>query len=272
MSNYLADWTKAKKDFAATAVGELQKGGAAIPAEIRQGVVTLLKTETGLTPALKEVDAAFGKKYRKAVMQGLTKVHAVIEKTIMAVQAVSQKARSAAMDATDHAAQGALDEIHMAGVVFNRTIGGFETRIAKELESLQEEKSADGATKIDIISIEGDVNGALAKFKSATKPFAILEKQYKLLPAIEPAVKAMQAYSKAAARTEVKAAITALDGFIAGVTKFDDHRKKMAATDKPNSTYFKAADSLATALRAVVAQRATVSMKNLKQLEANGVA
>lgn len=38
-----------------------------------------------MTPALKEVDAAFAKKYRKAVMQGLTKVHAVIEESAMQV-------------------------------------------------------------------------------------------------------------------------------------------------------------------------------------------
>ena len=270
MSNFLADWSKAKKEFTVAVAGQLQAGGAAFPADVRQGVVAFLKAETGLTPALKEVDAAFGKKHRKSVMQGLTKVHAVIEKTAMQAQGIALKAGSKAGEVTDDKAKRALDEIQMLGLDFKRTITGFEVRIAKDLEKLQEAKSPDGV-KIDIISLEGDMNGAIAKFKTDTKAFGEAEKRLKMLGAVEPAVKAMQAYSKAVARTEVNAAITGLEAFFTAVDKADGYRKKAAATSaKTDATYIKAADSLCAALRSIKSQRGTDSMKNLKKLEADG--
>ena len=272
MSDFLADWNKAKKDFTTGVVGELQKAGAGIPADFRQEVVALLKAETGMTPALKEVDAAFAKKYRKAVMQGLTKVHAVIEKSAMQVQRVAVRAGNKATEVTERNAQNALGEIQMIGMEFKRQITGFETRIAKELESLQEEKSPEG-TKINIISLEGDMNGALAKFKSATKPHAELEKKLKVLGATDPAVRAMQAYSKAAARTQVNEALVALEAFFKGVDTLDAHGRKVAqGNPKPDPDYLKAVDSLCAAFRAIKTQRGMDSHRNLKQLEAAGTA
>lgn len=70
----------------------------------------------------------------------------------------------------------------MIGMEFKRQITGFETEIAKELGSLQEEKSPEGA-KINIISLEGDMNGALAKFKSSINPHAEWEKKLRVLGA-----------------------------------------------------------------------------------------
>ncbi len=139
---------------------------------------------------------------RKAAMKALTEVHGVIEKVAMQVQKIALTAGSKAGENKDKTAKAALDEIQMAGLDFKRTLTGFETAIAKQLEKLQEEKSADGG-KIDIISLEGDMNGAIDKFKKDTKSFADVEKKIKMLDACKPAVMAMQAYSKAAARTEV---------------------------------------------------------------------
>lgn len=279
--SYVKDWEKAKKDFAAKVVGHLQAGGAGVPADLKQAVVTLLKTETGMTPALKEVDAAFDKKERKPAMSGLTKVHGAIEKAAMHVQKVALSAGSAAADAADQAAQNALNEIQMAGLEFKRTLTGFETRIAKQLEQLQEEKSP-GGVKIDIISLEGDMNGAIEKFKKDAKPHAALEKEHKVLDATAGAAKAMQAYSKAAARTEVKNALDALQDYFAAVDKLDTHRKKVVADCKKTAAalptaagkaveaYVKAVDTLCDALKTIKAQRGTVSLKNLQALAAAG--
>lgn len=272
MTSFLADWSKAKKDFTVAVAGQLKAGGAAFPADVRQEVVAFLKAETGLTPALKEVDAAFGKKHRKSVMQGLTKLHAVIEKSAMQAQKVAFKAGSKVNDVDDDEAKRALGEIQMLGLDFKRVMTGFEPRIAKDLEKLQEEKSADGV-KIDIISLEGDMNGAIAKFKSDTKAFGDIEKKLKMLGAVEPAVKAMQAYSKAAARTEVKAAITALTTFNTAVEAADKHRTKVSnGAAKADDNYLKAADSLCAALRAITSQRGKDSLRNLQKLEADGAA
>src|SRR5262249_48339439 len=78
MAGILGDWEKVKKDFAATVAVELKTGS--IPADYSRGIKSLITTDTGLTPALKDLDAAISKKQRKPAMVALTKLHMIIEK------------------------------------------------------------------------------------------------------------------------------------------------------------------------------------------------
>lgn len=111
------------------------------------------------------------------------------------------------------------------------------------------------------------MNGAIDKFKKDTKSFADVEKKIKMLDACKPAVKAMQAYSKAAARTEVAEATTQLQAFFDGVDSLVAHGKKVPnQKPKPDDDYIKAVNSLCDALKALKNARGAVSMKNLTQL------
>lgn len=79
----------------------------------------------------------------------------------------------------------------------------------------------------------------------------------------------MQAYSKAAARTQVKEALAALGAFFKGVDTLDAYGHKVAqGKPKPDEGYPKAVDSLRAAFRAIKNQRGTDSHRNLKQSEA----
>ncbi len=50
-TDFLKTWESAKKDFQDEGRGGAEEGGDAVPAEVKQEVVTHKKTETGLTPA-----------------------------------------------------------------------------------------------------------------------------------------------------------------------------------------------------------------------------
>jgi len=244
MTAFLKDWEKEKKAFKANVLTELQNGGAAIPADFKKLAATFLKADTGMTPALKEVDAAFGKGHRKAVMDALTALHAVIEKTAVKVLTFAGEARTKSNEVTDQTASNALSEIHMAGATFNKVVIGFETPVARELEKLQQTKSPTN-TKIDIISLEGDMDAALAKFKTEAKKYSELEKKFKTLNAAKQAEKAMQAYSKAAARTQVTEARVALEVFFEGVDDLVDHKNTIAKDkSKPDQNYIDAVETL----------------------------
>lgn len=271
MTSFAKEWEKAKKDFKTDIVSKLQNGGDGIPAEIKTAFVTYLKGDTGMTPALKDVDAAFDKKHRKAVMKALTSLHAVIEKAGMQLEKVSLAAGSKALDTKDKKAKFVLSDLETTGIMFKKELTGFETKVAKQLESLQEDKS-DSGEKVDIVSLEGDMNGAISKYKKDTKDFADLEKKFKVLNAVKPAEKAMQAYSKAAARTEVSKAIYELETFFKGVDTLEQHFDTIKKDkSQPDAKFIKAVDLLCASLRTIKLQRGNVSHKNLKALEAKGV-
>lgn len=268
MGKFLKEWEAAKKTFSTDANTWLKAGGDGIPADLRKEVAFILKADTGLTPALKIVDDGFAKKHRKAVMNALTNVHAVVEKVAPVLVKVGGHFMAKSSEGKDRKLQNVLNELAIVVGTLNQALKKLEAGIAKDLESLQEAKSPDGK-KIDIISLEGDMVAAIAKFKTATKPFAALEKQFQVLTKTAPATKAMTAYSKAAARTEVKAALTSLEDFFKAVDKFDvDCGKIGSVKPAPDKKYVDAVDTLRGALRTIKSQRATVSLKNLKKLEA----
>jgi hypothetical protein len=276
MSDFLKTWEQTKKQFSMTVLGQLQAGGGGVPDDVKKNVIALVKLQTGLTPALKLVDAAFAKGHRATVMQALTKVHLVIEKNTK----IFQNAAISAMNASNE--KGAAPEIlDIATTIkdFNSKVIRLETEIAKKLEKLQDVKGGkalmdDGEIKpvhVNIISLEGDFKGGVEKFKKDIKDFSALEKKFKVMDRVDKASKAMRTYSDAAARTQVKGAREALEEFFSVVDEIDKYRKQVENDkSKPDEKYLKATELLCTSLKAIRNTRGKASLENLKQLEASG--
>jgi hypothetical protein len=185
MATFLERWEKAKKDF--------DQHAKKMPKELLQ--------PSGLTPLLKEVDAAFAKKQRKIALQALTKFNVGRQKY-------------ASLLAHQVGPSSTLDPAALKAVMTLITaIGTIETDAAHAVETLQEDK---GGTKdpIKILILEGDLKSNIERTKKALGPHAAIDKKYEVLKLVQPAVKAMEAYSKAAARTQVKEAHDALDLFV----------------------------------------------------------
>lgn len=280
MAGILATWEQIKKDFAAAAAVELKSGS--LPADYSAALKKVATTDTGLTPALKEFDAAISKKERKPAMTGLTKLHMVIEKIRKPIddlislggnkvtdqELIAKKTK----DPADKLKWKMLNDFVETIFTYKKGILNLEAMAAKAIETLQVEKSP-VKKKIDIISLEGDMKGALDKFKSDVKAFTAEEKHFKALAKTEALTKSMQAYSKAAARTEVKAALVALDQFFVAIGEMN---KVLNNIDRvkptPPAAYKQAMVSFCKALDTIKKQRGEVSHKNLKALEAEGVA
>lgn len=279
MPAILADWEKNKKGFASAVSAELKSG--LLSSDYIAAIKNILNSDTGLTPALKEIDSAISKKERKPAMSGLTKLHMVIEKIQKPIDALitlgGNKVTDQGLifkqtkDPNDRIKMNDLNEFLEKIFDYKKAILKLETTAAQAIEKLQVEKSPDGK-KIDIISIEGDMKGALDKFKKDVKGFTKEENHFKALAKTEALAKSMQAYSKAAARTEVKAALTALDQFFDAIGDMIKIQNSLDRVKPPvPDAYKKAVESFVKALNAIKKQRGEVSHKNLKALEAEGV-
>src|SRR5437016_1936921 len=133
MSNFAVQWEHAKKDFGKTVLTHLQEGKDDVPDEVRKSIISRIKTDTGMTPALKVVDAAIGKSERATAMKALTKVHGVIE----ANNRIFVEASVEAMNAVALAGPGATDVlVKIADCVkkFNKEFHDFEKDIAEAIE------------------------------------------------------------------------------------------------------------------------------------------
>jgi hypothetical protein len=265
MSNFAAQWKHQKLTFQKEVLTLLQQHQGIVPDEVRKVIVALVKTETGMGGALKLVDAAIGKKERATAMKALTHVHGVIEKNYKVFEKAGREVMDAMLSADAQAATP-IETIAKCVTKFKSDFGGFETSIAEAIEYLQEEK---GGEKVTIISLEGDLKGAVTTFEKKLKPFKTLEKQFKVMDRVDKATEAMRTYSDAAARSEVAEATTGLQAFFDQVDDLDAYAKTVKAHgSKPDDDYVAAIESLCKAMRTIKNQRGTVSMKNLQALAA----
>src|SRR5882724_11434866 len=154
MATFLDRWEKAKKDF-----------------DQHAKKVTMLQQASGLTPLLKDVDAAFAKKQRKVALQALTKFNVGRQKYTSFL--AHQVGPSSPHDPT----------IQQAVMALIKTIQAIETDIAHAIETLQEEKQPATAPKdaIKILILEGDLKSNIARTKKALAPHASIDKKYDVL-------------------------------------------------------------------------------------------
>jgi hypothetical protein len=221
MPTFLSRWDTAKKAFDQHAKNE-----------------KTLQQTSGLTPLLKDVDAAFAKKQRKVALQALTKFNVGRQKYTRFL--ALQVGPSSAHDPTIQKAVMALID----------AIKVIETDIAHAVEALQEDKQPANAPKdaIKILILEGDLKSNIARTKKALQPFAAIDKKYDLLTLAQPAVKAMEAYSKAAARTQVKEAHDALASYVALARKCNAYCAQIVSKEKTED-YTKVVKSFANDLK-----------------------
>jgi len=213
---YLTRWEKLKKDFET-------KTGAKRPQEtVKKALVGTVAKASGITPVLKDVDTSIEKKERKPLEQALNKLM-VQRSAYCTFLSQEQKKFNPMVDDTQQAIWEAYRDLIMG-------VQKIESDAADQAKTLQEAK---GATQgIKFLALEGDVKGTIAAAKKGLAPYAALEKKYDLIKKADGAVAQAEAYTKAAARTQVKEAIKALETFKVEAKKCYEALAKVLAVEK----------------------------------------
>ena len=216
MSAFLAKWEQLKKDF------DREAKKVQNPDAETKAFLALMDKPFGFTPILKEIDDAFKKGYRKPAMQGLLKFYSHREP----YSAIFTKAKV-------HRSHIDLEDPLMDAInTFSSGIVKLEAAIQAELKNLQDEKGPGGENPIQLHLFEVDLQKNIETAKKALKPLAAIDKKYDVLTLIQPAVKAMDTYTKAAARTQAQEAYNALTSFVALAKKCETECDKILAKEK----------------------------------------
>jgi len=228
--SYVARWEQLKKDF------ETNTGKARPKETVKAGILGTIQKASGITPVLKEIDAAIQKKQRAPLAQAITKFLAVRGPYVEML-----------MRETGHV----MDDLDLATAYKNLQTGLGQISIdaGKELNTLQETKVS-GKVAIPFFEIEGDIKATIARAKKDLAPFAALEKKHKVIATADAALKETEKYTKAAARTEYKAAAEALTKFKAAAKKCAEDLSKVLAAEKNNANFTKPVQSFHDAMKA----------------------
>lgn len=249
--SYVARWEQLKKDFE-------KASGLNRPKQTKDTIVGTIQKASGITPVLKEVDAAIAKKQRTPLAQALNKFFAVRGPYVTFLQNEMKQY---------------LDDLEMATAFKDLMVGlgKIDVDAAAELKKFQEAKSP-GKVAIEFLQIEGDVKGTVAAAKKDLAPFAAIEKKHKILAKADAAVKDAEKYTKAAAKTEYKNAREALVSFKANSKKCAEDVAKIISAEN-DANFKKAAQKFHDAMKAFsVVQRVDGQIKKLQEAEAAAVA
>lgn len=203
MAVFLAKWEQLKKDF------DKEAKKVQNPDAPTKAFLAVMAKPLGFTPILKDIDEAFKKGHRKPAMQALLKFYSHREP----YSAVFTKAKV-------HRASIAIDdELMMAINDLSSGIVKLEAEIQTALKNLQDTKGPGGDNPIKLHLFEVDLEKNIETLKKDLKPLAVIEKKHNVLKLIEPGVKLMNTYTKAAARTQAQEAHDALTAFVVAATK-----------------------------------------------------
>lgn len=254
MGKYVKQWQAIKAKFEADAKIKRPKESTT------KAMLFTVSKASGLTPALEDIDKALDKKERLTLEKAMNKYHQVQEPYVSFVRSEMKKYDPD----TD-------EDVVLAFGTFMREMLGIEIDVAKDAKALQEAKGGTGTDGIKWLFLEADVKATIEKSKKDFAAFAALEKRFNLIKKGDPAIKAAQDYTKAAARTEVANAIKALKDF---QVKARDCAKGCdpAINDKEvqlkkNEKYMEAVKSFQKAMNDLASARAATQ---LKELEARG--
>jgi hypothetical protein len=239
-----------KKNFETTT-------GAKRPQEtVKKALVGTVAKASGITPVLKDVDTAIEKKERKPLEQALNKLM-VARSAYCTFLSQEQKKYNPMQDDTQQAVWAAYRDLIMG-------VQKIESDAADQAKTLQETKGAGQA--IQFFALEGDVKGTVVAAKKGLAPYAALDKKYNLLKASEGAVRQAEAYTKAAARTQVKEAIAALQSFKDEAKKCYEALAKVLPLEK-DAGFLKALQAYHDAMKALASVgRVDAQIKNLKAM------
>jgi hypothetical protein len=265
MSNFVNQWNVLKNGFGKDAVALIKEAGTGLDPAVRSEIVELVKYETGMSGALKVVDAAIEKKDAVAAMKALNKVHKVIEKTDGVFQPAAKNVMNAMMSA-DATVVDVVEQLAKCVATFNKEYKSFETSVAEAIEFLQESKKG---VKIKVFSLEGDLKGAVKVFKAAItdKTGKALEKKYKVMDRVDEALKSMKLYSEAVGETNVKDAKKWLETYFGDSEDLDKYFKNLEGENPPlDADYLTAVEKLCKAMRTIKNQRGQDSLRDLNEL------
>jgi hypothetical protein len=250
LGKYVAEWQKIKANFEAEANMKRPQES------VKKAIIGTVQKASGLTPALQEIDTALEKKERVTLERALNKYHSVqepyvsfVKKEMMTYDSITQ------------------EDVVKAYAKFMREMLMIEQKVADEAKALQEAKSP-GAAAIQWLFLEADVKGTVEKAKKGLGAFAALEKKYQLVKKADPAIKAAEDYTKAAARTEVANALKALKDFQAKATacaKACDPALKDKDVQKLDA-YKTAVTSFQSAMSSLASSRVATQIKNLEAM------
>jgi hypothetical protein len=249
-TNFLADWEKLKKPFDAAA-----KAAQATDDKTKAFLAVMAKP-TGLTPILKDIDAAFAKNHRKAATEGLLKFYAKREP-------ISVLLAKMMPHISDNGLNDAAMDL-MAG------LPALEKAMQKKVKELQDDKAgAAGASDWNLLLLfETDLQKNIDQLTKDLKPAAMakIDKKHDVVSLTKIPVKHMDAYSKAAARLKADEALVALKEFVKTATACaaacDTILKKEADKD-----FEKAVKRFANDLRTLCSARVAVQLKKLEEVK-----
>jgi hypothetical protein len=249
MGVYVTRWEKLKKKFETDT--QISRPKEAI---VKALGVTIEKS-SGITPVLKEIDAAIEKKQRlplEKALNNLFKVRSSYASFLIKEQSLYQD-----------------DPVIWQGYKnFIMGIQKLEEDGAHEAKSLQEAKSTGPA--VTWMGLEGDLKGTLEKAKKDFSSYPLQEIKNGMIKKADPALKAAKAYTEAAAHSNYAAAVKALQDFKVEACKCGDAANKQAG--KETGKYKDALASYGKAMRDLGnAARVDAQIRNLQQAQAANV-
>ena len=197
-TQFLAEWETMKKAFDKAAK-------AAKPNDaITKSFLATMAKPTGLTPILKDIDAAFASNERKPATDALLKFYGKREP-------VSKLMAKVLPDIGDPALNDAVMDLMAALPALEKSIQG-------KVKQLQDQKAGakDASNWNLLLLFETDLRKNINQLAKDLKPAALakIEKNNEVLSLSETAVKHMDAYSKAAARLKADEALKSLKAFV----------------------------------------------------------
>jgi len=245
--SYAARWEKLKKDF------ETDAGKPRPQLKVKVGFLGSFAKASGITPVMKEVDAALQKKQRAPLAQAINKFMKVREEYTNLVSKESFK----------------MDDIEVQKVysTFLQGIAKITVDVQEDLKKLQETK-VPGKVAVALLEIEGDMTGTIAKAKKDLAKFSTLEKKHSVVAKADAALKDTQKYTKASARTAYKEAWEALESFKKNAKKCSDDLDKVLSAEKSSADFTKAVTSFRDAMKAfATVTRVDQQIQKLKDAE-----
>ena len=245
--SYTADWEQLKKNFE-------KNTGLDRPKLTKDPIFGTIQKASGITPVLKEIDAAIAKKQRAPLAQAITKFMAVRGPYVAML-----------MKETGHFMANDDDVLATAYTKLQSGLQQIAVAASNELKTIQEAKIP-GTVAVEFLEIEGDVKATIATAKKDLAPFAALEKKHKVIATADAALKETEKYTKAAARIEYKAAVEALSKFKASAKKCADDLAKVLAAEKTNDKFTAAVQKFHNAMKAFSAvQRVDQQIHKLQE-------
>ena len=247
-TNFLGEWERLKKAFD-NAAKTVQN-----PDAVTSAFLAVMAKPTGLTPILKDIDAAFSKGQRKPANEALLKFYGKREPISLLLTKALNKI-------SDPNLQNAAMDL-MAG------IPALEKAMQKKLNELQDEKAGEtGASSWNLLLLfETDLKKNIDQLTKDLKPAALakLEKKHDVIALTEIPVKHMDAYSKAAARLKADEALSSLKAFVKAA---DGCARACEAVLKQvdDDDYTKAVKRFVNDLRTLCNARVSVQQKKLEE-------